>query len=140
MITEPLDIAVFEDEIVRIDKEIEALQLQIINIEKNSSGLQTESDRAKAEKEKYEKEFEEITAKIDQHRASYEQNLRARNKFKSDFTYYTKHRNDIVNRELIVCKRIAEEKAELEVCLDWGDFFFFLVFRPYFRLNNLKYS
>lgn len=114
-IPEPLDIAVFEDEINRLEKEIDEVKDQIKRIDEGSNDLRENFERAKEEFERLENEKKDIIKEANEAKTEYETSRQELTKSEDAVKYYKGLYNDILQKEVQINEKIKTEKISLKV-------------------------
>ena len=123
-IPEPIDLAVFEDEIEKITSDIDEIDNTIQSIEAGSAEKKTEYDRANAEKIKSDEESKQYNDQIDQIKSGFSDIENKRGSSKEAIKHYKNLLNQLVESEekslddqLVVCERDLKNFTQLAVNL-----------------------
>ena len=113
-IPEPIDLAVFEDEIENMSTEIAEIEQNISRIEANSFENKTEYEKALNEKTKADEEHKKYTEQIDKIKGGFTDIENKRGSSKEAIKHYKNLLNQLIETERPVEQRLAECKGELE--------------------------
>lgn len=114
-IHEPVDLAVFEGEIESIMEEIEGIKAQIQEIESNNVEVREEFERRNQEKLKYDQEKRGLDEKIEQVTRTFNSLDEERNKYKDASKYYKGLLNEVIAKDQVIDKKLADQQTEFEV-------------------------
>jgi chromosome segregation ATPase len=114
-IHEPVDLAVFEGEIESIMEEIERIKAQIQEIESNNAEVREEFERRNQEKLKYDQEKRCLDEKIEQVTQTFNSLDEERNKYKDASKYYKGLLNEVIAKDQLIDKKLADQQTEFEV-------------------------
>lgn len=115
VIPEPLDIAVFEDEIARLEKEMDDCKYQIEHIEESTNSVREEFESGKRNVDKNEEEKKELKKAIDEIKIELADTEQERTKHEEAVQHYVRLYEEIVAKESDLDTKINTEKNELVV-------------------------
>lgn len=116
MIPEPLDIAVFEEEINRLEREISELEEKIKKIDEGSNDLRRNFEQAQESYNALDEEKTKIVQEVNDAKVEYEQSRQDLSKCEESIKYYREKFNEIVAKEKVIEQKLGEERIALEVC------------------------
>jgi chromosome segregation ATPase len=115
VVPEPFDLVAFEEELSKLELEINDLQCQINQINTDSIDLKSTFEKAKAERDKWELEVRNQNNKYDEVNKNYKQLEENRVTQNETIAYYKKHLDEILVKINDKDKYIEQQQTELEV-------------------------
>lgn len=109
-IPEPVNLAVYEEELNKLESEMSGILKQIDSIETNSGMSKSEYDNAASEKQKWDKEIQDLQTQIDEMKSNYQKIDDERSTHQDAVKHYKKQLDD----QMVKVNKVQEHVRELE--------------------------
>lgn len=110
-----MDIAVFEDEIERLDKEMEEIQAKVDQVKTDSKDVIASFEQATEEKNKSDAEVEDLVKEANAINSDIQQLNQEKAKSKEANKYYANLYKEIEDKEKALQAKMQAQKVDLEV-------------------------